>query len=105
MKISNVEFTVSRDAGFVANNCEKFDISNCKFTCCRIAADIKGRNMNIDSCTVCFNAAGGIILDGGNEDTLEPANSKISNSEFFKNTARKHGNTFALRLFSSYRDW
>lgn len=98
VSISNVDISVCRDAGLRVRKADNFKLSGCILSGNKIAANIEGKNVSIDRCVIRNNAAGGISLRGGDETTLEKANSQITNSEFTQNGMRRLRGSIALTL-------
>ncbi len=58
-----------------------------------------GRNNTIQACLVHDTGAGGIILDGGSRETLEPGNNQVINCILYRNSNHRPSFTAAVTVY------
>lgn len=84
IRIQGLEFDTGRNLGFGINNCENMVIDRCRianFTVGGVKVD--GKNVRVINSHIHGMGGFGVLLDGGNAKTLEPANNEVVNCHIY----------------------
>ncbi|MBQ7257635.1 MAG: right-handed parallel beta-helix repeat-containing protein [Abditibacteriota bacterium] len=81
IRFENIHFDLGRNCGFEIENSSNIEIIGCKIS--RFASEaVKAENVSnitVFGCEICDLGRSGVILFGGDRETLEPANNLVEN--------------------------
>ncbi len=87
LHLENLRIECSRGDGVSVQGGDTDVFSGCEFRNLGMAAvtfDATGRNHLLENCVICDTGAGGVVLDGGDRNSLTPGNNTVANCEIHR---------------------